>query len=163
MLPLYKIGALLTVLGVLLGLHYVDKQYAVDRAYIKGQSSVSVIYQKRLNKAVEDTENVIREINVSSDKLIYEKNVQITSLNSKLSDALIRLQQRPKRPISTTDNTNTQTTNTTCTGAFLAREDAEFLTREAATSDRLAAERSYYYNEYENLRLSLIKLNSQRN
>lgn len=65
----------------------------------------------------------------------YEKKVR--SISSRLDSILAGVRERPDRSDSTTMS-KTTTTNCVCTGAQLARRDAEFLARYAADAERLA-------------------------
>lgn len=65
----------------------------------------------------------------------YEKKVR--SISSQLDSILAGVRERPDRPDGTTVS-ETTTANCVCTGAQLARRDAEFLARYAADAERLA-------------------------
>ena len=84
-------------------------------------------------------------------KLGREKDEKINTINRKLTDTLRLLSQRPSRPSNPSATPNREA----CTGAQLYREDGEFLAREAARADEVAAERDYYYERYENARRTL--------
>lgn len=75
----------------------------------------------------------------SKDSLRKVKDGQIAQLNTDLADALERLRDRPERPGDgdLPSNTGAQSGPRGCTGAFLYKPDALFLTRVAEDADRL--------------------------
>jgi len=123
----------------------------VHNAVIKAKAEVELTYQKSVTAAVEKavaTERILKE---QSFKTIEKKDEQLKTIQSRLSNTLSELQYRKKRESSTT-NSSTSSNTSTCTGAELYREDAEFLAREAARAEGVLKERDYYYSEYENAR-----------
>jgi hypothetical protein len=79
-----------------------------------------------------------------------EKDAKINLINSQLNTVLVSLHNRPSRPETiTSDSPSSQA----CTGRELYREDGEFLAREAARAERVLAERDYYYQQYEEVRI----------
>jgi len=123
----------------------------VHNAVIKAKAEVELTYQKSVTAAVEKavaTERILKE---QSFKTIEKKDEQLKTIQSRLSNTLSELQYRKKRESSTT-NSSTPSNTSTCTGAELYREDAEFLAREAARAEGVLKERDYYYSEYENAR-----------
>lgn len=123
----------------------------MHNAVIKAKAEVELTYQKSVTAAVEKavaTERILKE---QSFKTIEKKDEQLKTIQSRLSNTLSELQYRKKRESSTT-NSSTPSNTSTCTGAELYREDAEFLAREAARAEGVLKERDYYYSEYENAR-----------
>jgi hypothetical protein len=143
----YKIIALVVVLGALWGFHEYDKAQAVAQI-----NSEWVEKNKQQQAKFNLAQSVLEEYH-RADKGI--KDEKIKDLDVKLANALVRLQHRPTRPTVLT----VTETRESCTGRELYREDGEFLTREAASSDKVVVERDYYYSEYEKARLMLEKLN----
>ena len=74
-------------------------------------------------------------IEMEAQRREYEKKVR--NISSQLDSILAGVRERPDRSDSTTVSKVT-TTNCVCTGAQLARRDAEFLARYAADAERLA-------------------------
>ena len=141
--------ATLIVLGALLGLHYYDKEQAI--------SQVKREYAIKSAEVITRTERATQALEASHVKEVLEKDEKINRISADLDVAIKRLQHRPLRsssPLSTSDTR-------ACRGSELYREDAEFLTREAARADKLIEERNYYYREYENARSKLNDLKRQ--
>jgi hypothetical protein len=82
-----------------------------------------------------------------------KKDEQIKDLNNRLNAALIGLRSRPARESSTT--TGPSLVIQGCDGTKLFREDAEFLTREAARADEIRIAYIELYNDYVNIRKAL--------
>jgi hypothetical protein len=123
----------------------------VHNAVIKAKAEVELTYQKSVTAAVEKAVSTERILKEQSFKTIEKKDEQLKTIQSRLSNTLSELQYRKKRESSTT-NSSTPSNTSTCTGAELYREDAEFLAREAARAEGVLKERDYYYSEYENAR-----------
>lgn len=95
-----------------------------------------------------------KEALITDSKLTQEKlNAKIQTINTNLSNALdsVAMLKRTKRP----DTTNLQKdlpastcTENGATGQLLYREDAEFLTRQAALADVIVSERDGCYTMY---------------
>lgn len=142
-----KIIALAAFLVALWAFHEYDKAQAVNEA-VEQAEKASKEYKER-------TERVQKTLDASHRLALKEKDVKITSIERNLRSDIERLRNREVRP-----NVVTITeTRETCTGTGLYREDAEFLTREAARAEKVRIERDYYWQQYENARLELEKLN----
>ena len=142
-----KIIALAAFLVALWAFHEYDKAQAVNEV-VKQAEKASKDYKER-------TERVQKTLDASHRLALKEKDVKITSIERNLRSDIERLRNREVRP-----NVVTITeTRETCTGTGLYREDAEFLTREAARAEKVLTERNYYWQQYENARLELEKLN----
>ena len=92
-----------------------------------------------------------------ADTELVNKNAQIQTIRNQLDLALNELRQRPSRvpvPISPGAAKG-------ATGAELSREDAEFLTREAARADALRSELNYCYKMYDEAKDSFVKNKQQ--
>lgn len=142
-----KIIALAAFLVALWAFHEYDKAQAVNEV-VEQAEKASKEYKER-------TERVQKTLDASHRLALKEKDVKITSIERNLRSDIERLRNREVRP-----NVVTITeTRETCTGTGLYREDAEFLTREAARAERIREERDFYWQQYENARLELEKLN----
>ena len=142
-----KIIALAAFLVALWAFHEYDKAQAVNEV-VEQAEKASKDYKER-------TERVQKTLDDSHRLALKEKDVKITSIERNLRSDIERLRNREVRP-----NVVTITeTRETCTGTGLYREDAEFLTREAARAEKVRIERDYYWQQYENARLELEKLN----
>jgi hypothetical protein len=142
-----KIIALAAFLVALWAFHEYDKAQAVNEV-VKQAEKASKDYKER-------TERVQKTLDASHRLALKEKDVKITSIERNLRSDIERLRNREVRP-----NVVTITeTRETCTGTGLYREDAEFLTREAARAEKVRIERDYFWQQYENARLELEKLN----
>lgn len=142
-----KIIALAAFLVALWAFHEYDKAQAVNEV-VKQAEKASKDYKER-------TERVQKTLDASHRLALKEKDVKITSIERNLRSDIERLRNREVRP-----NVVTITeTRETCTGTGLYREDAEFLTREAARAEKVRIERDYYWQQYEDARLKLGELN----
>lgn len=142
-----KIIALAAFLVALWAFHEYDKAQAVNEVEKRAEQA-SKEYKER-------TERVQKTLDASHRLALKEKDVKITSIERNLRSDIERLRNREVRP-----NVVTITeTRETCTGTGLYREDAEFLTREAARAEKVRIERDYFWQQYENARLELEKLN----
>lgn len=142
-----KIIALAAFLVALWAFHEYDKAQAVKEV-VEQAEKASKDYKER-------TERVQKTLDASHRLALKEKDVKITSIERNLRSDIERLRNREVRP-----NVVTITeTRETCTGTGLYREDAEFLTREAARAEKVRIERDYYWQQYEDARLKLGELN----
>lgn len=142
-----KIIALAAFLVALWAFHEYDKAQAVNEV-VEQAEKASKEYKER-------TERVQKTLDASHRLALKEKDVKITSIERNLRSDIERLRNREVRP-----NVVTITeTRETCTGTGLYREDAEFLTREAARAEKVRIERDYYWQQYEDARLKLGELN----
>ena len=142
-----KIIALAAFLVALWAFHEYDKAQAVNEV-VEQAEKASKDYKER-------TERVQKTLDASHRLALKERDVKITSIERNLRSDIERLRNREVRP-----NVVTITeTRETCTGTGLYREDAEFLTREAARAEKVRIERDYYWQQYEDARLKLGELN----
>ena len=142
-----KIIALAAFLVALWAFHEYDKAQAVNEV-VKQAEKASKDYKER-------TERVQKTLDASHRSALKEKDAKINSIERNLRSDIERLRNREVRP-----NVVTITeTRETCTGTGLYREDAEFLTREAARAEKVRIERDYYWQQYEDARLKLGELN----
>lgn len=142
-----KIIALAAFLVALWAFHEYDKAQAVNEV-VEQAEKASKEYKER-------TERVQKTLDASHRSALKEKDAKINSIERNLRSDIERLRNREVRP-----NVVTITeTRETCTGTGLYREDAEFLTREAARAEKVRIERDYYWQQYEDARLKLGELN----
>ena len=157
---LHKLGALLALLSAVFIWHIYDKSAAVHSA----EQAITIKLQNEqahaVLEAIADTQAAQDKVIAESIKITKERDVKIQTLNRSLAVAIRSLQHRPPR---TEQHTNNPEATGTCTGRELPREDAEFLTREAASAEKLIYERNYYFNEYENVRIQLEQLRLKGN
>lgn len=146
------LGALLASLW---GVHTVLITAAVERSTALVTASLTKEYQDNLDKAVLAAAEVTKKLQSTSDSLKDKKYAKLETVNRNLSVELISLQQRTQRPIAPPIPSNNPASEPSCTGAQLYREDAEFLTREAARAEGVLIERDYYYDQYESIRKRL--------
>jgi hypothetical protein len=104
-------------------------------------------YQVKLDKAVKDAIASTKAMQIKADELKAKANEELKAINATLSADIKRLQYRINRP-SPEVIAKSAESGITCTAAQLYREDAEFLTREAARADGVIIERNYYYDRY---------------
>jgi hypothetical protein len=84
-------------------------------------------------------------LQAKADTQLVNKNAEIKTIRTELDRALDELRKRPPRvPVP-----NAPGSAKGATGAELSREDAGFLTREAARADALRAELNYCYRMYD--------------
>lgn len=145
---LVKLGIVLAVLVGMWTLHSYDNHQAVRKA----ETAITATYQAKLVEEIGKARYKEEQMQKATDQLRTTKDAQIKDINRKLAVALDELRKRTERP---TDTTTPSESGAACTGAFLYREDAEFLAREAARADRILTERDYYYNQYESVRKQL--------
>lgn len=90
-------------------------------------------------------------LQAKADTELVNKNAEIKTISDELDRALDELRKRPSR----VSVPNPPGSAKGATGAELSREDAEFLTREAARADALKAELNYCYRLYDEAKKSL--------
>lgn len=96
-------------------------------------------------------------LQAKADTELVNKNAEIKTIRTELDRALDELRKRPSRvPVP-----NAPGAAKGATGAELSREDAGFLTREAARADALRAELNYCYRIYDEAKESLVNSKQQ--
>jgi len=105
------------------------------------------------NKAVAEAKDRTRaqeqSIQAAANNIRNAKDAEIKVIRDQLDTALIELRNRPSRSANVSI---TARTATAATGAQLSREDAEFLTREAARAQTTLADYISCYNTYNKVR-----------
>ncbi len=153
-LPYYLLAALIAT-GGLYGAHRVIVHNEVADAVLL----VEAKYQKQLINAASEAHKTETKLELSALALEKVKDEQINSITVERDAALKRLRNRPVRP-STPDTPKDLEAGQACTARELYREDAEFLTREAARAEQVMAERNYYYQQYEKVRKVLYGIDA---
>ena len=140
-------------------------------------------YKKQLKDAAEDArtaqiEKQVAAYNVDLTKSLNTSNDLVKELQTKVKElqdakhtielernvALDSLRKRPTRAEALVSaSASPASTLQACTGSELPREDAEFLTGEAANAELIAKERDFYYERYEQSRLRLEALERELN
>lgn len=144
--PMRKLYAFLILCALAISFHYIDKHYAIKAVNASWEQKLESLtaQQKQVNKQLED----------GNRQALKDKNESIKDIQSKLDNALISLRKRQSRP----EHLVITEVRETCTGRQLYREDAGFLTGEAASADKVVVDRDFYYNEYERAREALERL-----
>lgn len=97
-----------------------------------------------------------QELQAGADSLRKEKDREIRDLNARAVALANSMRDRPSRPTTESSPvpgaTSVGCPVPVCTGAGLSREDAEFLSREAARGDELRALLKQCHAQYETLR-----------
>lgn len=108
-------------------------------------SNLEKEYAQNVAAAYERANKIEAELIQKIGKIERKKNGEIANVNARLRVALNELSERNSR--NTTNNNPTDCKGTT--GRELSREDAEFLTREAARAERLRQALGSCYVQYE--------------
>lgn len=153
-----RLIAILALLGALLGVHLWDRGVAVHSAEERVTARLNESWQKQWDLAKTKSDKAQEDLIVSHYEEVESKNAKIKIIEHQRDAALISLRDRPARTEYITDHSET---GRACTGKELTREDAEFLTGEAAESDKRAVDRDFYYNEYEKVRIILENLRNK--
>ena len=117
------------------------------QAIIAAQTEARIAAEKK-SRTLEQT--LQAQINAERNR----KDVEINIIRSQLDTALIELRKRLARGSNVPSATGN---NSPATGAQLSREDAEFLTREAARADIVLSNSAACYKSYEAIRTSVGK------
>lgn len=133
--------------GVLMGWVVNGFRLNSDISSLKAQHAEDVArYYQAARKAE------VALVNATED-IRRQKDAEIKSIGNRLQSALGELRQRQER----SGGTNSAADCKGATGAELSRQDAEFLTREAARADQLRAALQMCYQQYDAVRDALIK------
>jgi hypothetical protein len=144
--PMRKLYAFIILCVLAVSLHYIDKHYAI--------AAVNAEWEQKLTSATQEQKRANKELIAGNKQALEDKNANIKNIQSELNAAIRRLRERGSRP----EQLVITEVRETCTGRQLFREDAEFLTREASSSDQVVVDRDFYYNEYEKARVALERL-----
>ena len=134
-------GAL--IFSVVLGIYALDKSRQA-----KGYEKAQAEYVELALKASETARLKEQELQAKTALITKAKDDKIAAINSRLAIALSELRNRPERPSAGgVDPGNCKG----ATGAELYRNDAEFLSREAARADTIRAALGACYEQYDSL------------
>lgn len=114
-------------------------------------SNLEKEYAQNVATAYQQVRKIETELTQKIEKLERKKNGEIANVNARLRVALSELSERTSRSTTSTNPTDCKGT----TGTELSREDAEFLTREAARADRLRSALGACYVQYEEVMKSI--------
>ena len=152
---------IIATLALVIGLgaaHFYLQGVAVDEAIELTTGRLNKEWQAKQDKAIAEKDKAQAALSISHYQELVSKDAKLKDVNRKLASALNSLHSRPTRNTPSPEHPSGATIGQTCTGAQLPREDAEFLTGEAARAEGVVIERDYYYQEYENLRIILEQL-----
>jgi hypothetical protein len=97
-----------------------------------------------------------QELQASADLLRKDKDREIRDLNARTAALTNSLRDRPSRPTTETSTVSSTASAgcapSSCTGAGLSREDAQFLAGEAARADELRASLKQCHAQYQAIR-----------
>ncbi len=126
------------------------------RAHYKAELSYITFKVKAMNDVANETDKRWRLLEntwkVKHTAIDEEKKHEVEAIQRKLDTAIAELQSRPTRAsaaASTAKGATDSKGTGGCTGAQLFRDDAEFLTREAAAADNVVAELKACYAHYD--------------
>ncbi len=146
------------VLGLAAALMFTGwKAHSMGEAEVQAKwDAQSLEIAKQSLKLSEEATRTTDTLQANADETIEAKNAKITKLSSDLYVALNGLRNRPQRPAGIDLSKGASAgANTSCTGAQLYREDAEFLDREAARAERLLADLAQCQTQYNTVREAL--------
>ena len=119
-----------------------------DRQYQKLNTEYTQLIEQSEQLALQHS----NELAVNKESADKEKDEAIKRNTAAYQSIVNSLRNRQERPSNLPSNSNAPST---CTGAQLYRQDAEFLAREAARADQAIIDRDYYYEQYESVRRTL--------
>ena len=144
----FKLGAMGALIVALISWHIIDKSAAVEAA----KNEVRVAYMQKLEEASRNRALVEDRLRDNQILALKKKNEEIKNISTRLDSALSSLQfYRSCYELTS----KAASIGTPCPSRELSREDAEFLTREAARAQAVVEERDFYYGQYEAARRSL--------
>lgn len=111
-------------------------------------SDLKASYAASEARVIQEYRNKEQRLQEASNALRKDKDAQIKSINSRLADALDRLQHRESRSSAA----GSAGTCSAASGSQLSREDAEFLTRLAAEADQAVTNLNICVQQYNKLR-----------
>lgn len=144
---------IIALVGLYVG-HRAIVRHEVSQAVQVAETKMESKYQGLLLQANVKAKRTEDDLKNKAERNQADTDAKLKSVSNQLSAALVRLQQRTKRP-TTTDGSPPPDTGKACTGRELYREDGEFLIREAAQADQVVIERDHYYKAYEDARKTL--------
>jgi len=157
----WSIVAVGVVVVSLYGAHKVSVHNAVKLNTQEVVAQMNKEYQIKLDKAVTNAIASTKQLQADADAKKDEKYAKLESNNAKLLADVKFLQRRAKRP-SPEVIAKSSESGSTCTAAQLYREDAEFLTGEAARAESVLIERDSYYERYNAAKRELDSLATEK-
>ena len=142
-----KLGAAIAALLVAFTSGWIINGWRWNNAALKLAAAQT---QARI-EAERQSRNQELALQAAADNARNTKDGEITIIRSQLDAALVSLRERPLRSANLPGATSTCPT---ATGAQLSREDAEFLTGEAARADEMIAELNACRAVYTAVRMS---------
>ena len=115
-------------------------------------ASLKAAHAQEVARYYQEARKAEKSLIEAVDGLRRTKDAEIKVISNKLQSALGELRQRQDRPSSADTARDCKGT----TGAELSRQDAEFLTREAARADQLRSALELCYRQYDAVRGVLI-------
>ncbi len=148
---------LILVLAIISGVyiwHRSEVKIAVNTAVTEIENAYSKEKLKLLEKANDET-IALRD---RTDKIIKDKDVKIKTLDTRVANLTLSLQNRPERPASNGSNTGITSNAKSpegATGLQLYRADGEFLAWFSGQTSKLQVELNTCYNQYDEVKKSL--------
>ena len=115
-------------------------------------ASIRASQAEEVSRYYQEARKAEKALIEATEGIRRQKDAEIKVINSKLQSTLGELRQRQDRPSGTDTARDCKGT----TGAELSRQDAEFLTREAARADQLRSALELCYRQYDAVRGVLI-------
>ena len=137
--------AILALVAALLGVHYWSQGVAVRDAVKIATADLNKDWQAKVDEDKVKSDEAQLELEETHYEELQARNKAFLDVNGKLNATIVSLRNRPTRTEYIALNPEA---GNTCTGRELPREDGEFLAGEAASAQKVVAERDYYYNEY---------------
>jgi hypothetical protein len=135
MLINWRVLAVIGIAITLAATHW--KAYTMGESLVQAEWAADKLSQaEQTARLMADAAAATTSLQANSDKLRKAKNAQITKLGDDLAVALNSLHNRAPRSGSS-DLPDAAAAGSSCTGASLFRQDAEFLVRESGRADKL--------------------------
>lgn len=122
----------------------------VQQGFDAGYAKAEQVYKARDAKAQAEAAAKTARLQTAVDTARKEKAHEVSRITAQRDNDLERLRQRPERPAATASSD--AGVGPGCTGAGLARPDAEFLVRYAADAAQLQATLNECRTAYESAR-----------
>jgi hypothetical protein len=132
----------LVVLGCLIGWTINGWRLNADIASLRAS------YAEEVGRVLVEARNREKSLLEASERAKRSRDEQIRTITKRLNTAIDELQQRPPRSASNPTDT---ASCSGATGAELSREDAEFLSREAARADTVVEQLNYCIAQYQSI------------
>lgn len=155
----FEMGREFTAICAIVILTFVG-YFGYSYVYNQGVEHQKQEMRKAVDQAKKEAQNVSKKLQEDSNKALKDKDDKIKEISLTRDNLLSELRKRKTRDSGNSSNPgNTQT----CTGAFLFREDAEFLAGEAARADKIIIERDYYFKQYQQVKEKLDEYRQKQN